>query len=128
MCRAYSYHNHTLSQLGVFADDGRVDVLAEDRLVVIDVSQVDVHSSHVTERRWAAVCGLYGDVVFMGDFIVQGLNHKDVAWEQNDASWRLQLIRLKWVIPVLLLPKVFSMSFSADSCLKFGERLRTLSE
>lgn len=81
----YSHRHHSLSQLGVLADDGCVDVLAEGRSVVIDISQVDVHSGHVTERWWAAICSLDGDVVFMGDLVVQRLNHKDVAWGQKDS-------------------------------------------
>ena len=73
------HRHHSLSQLCVLADDGCVDILAEDGSVIIDIGQVDVHSGHVAERRRATICSLYGDVVFMGDFVVQRLNHEDVA-------------------------------------------------
>lgn len=46
----YSHRHHRLPQLCVLADNSCVDVLAEGRSVVIDISQVDVHSGHVTER------------------------------------------------------------------------------
>jgi len=74
-----SYRHHGLPQLRVLADDGRVDVLAEDGPVVVDVGQVDVHGGHVAERRRAAVRGLDGDVVLVGDLEVQRLDHKDVT-------------------------------------------------
>lgn len=74
-----SYRHHSLSQLGVLADDGRIDVLAKDGSVVVDICQVDVHSSHVAERWRTAICSLYCNVIFMRGLIVQRLNHEDVT-------------------------------------------------
>lgn len=77
--RQHPYHQHGLSELCVLTDHGCVDVLAKDRLVVIDISEVDVHSSNVTERRRTTICSLYSDVVFMRELIIQPFNHKNVT-------------------------------------------------
>lgn len=78
-----SYHYHGLSQLCILTDDSCVDVLAEGRAVVVDISQVNVYSGHIAERRGASVCSLNGDVVFVGDLVVQRLQYKDVTWGQS---------------------------------------------
>lgn len=74
------HRDHGSAQLGVFAHDGRVHVLAEGWPVVVDIRQVDVDGGHVAERGRAAVRSLHGDVVFVGDLVVQRRNHKDVTW------------------------------------------------
>lgn len=85
VCDKFAHHDHGFAQLGVFADDSCVHVLAEGWSVVVDICQVDVDGGHVAERWRAAVRSLHGDVVFMGDLVVQRCNHKDVTWRRR---WR----------------------------------------